>query len=67
MMKDKMNITKNVVKYINDNYLSVEEISKATGVNEHLLLDNEHRALNATEFLEVCSYLDVDPKRFDMR
>ncbi|MDE6026175.1 MAG: hypothetical protein K2G45_12085 [Lachnospiraceae bacterium] len=57
-----MDVTRQLINYITDNSLSVENISDATGVDLNILKNNGNRKLNATEMLEVCHYLQIDPK-----
>lgn len=57
-----MNISKKIINYIEKNSLSIEMIADKTGVNVDLLSKNSKRKLNATEMLEVCNFLDIDPK-----
>lgn len=57
-----MDITKHLINYIADNSLSIESISDATGVDLNVLKNQGNRKLNATEMLEVCHYLQIDPK-----
>lgn len=56
-----MEITKEIVDYIKKNNISVTEISEKTKVDINLLSGNSERKMNATEMLEVCSYLEIDP------
>lgn len=55
-----MQMTRKIIRYISDHSLSAEEISAATGV-EAVILQEEVRALNASELLEICQYLKLDP------
>ena len=57
-----MDITKRIINYIEKNSLSIEVIADKTGVNVDLLSNKNKRKLNATEMLEICNYLDIDPK-----
>ena len=57
-----MNISKKIINYIEKNSLSIEMIADKTGVNVDLLSNNSKRKLNATDMLEVCNFLDIDPK-----
>lgn len=57
-----MDITKRLINYIEKNSLSIKVIADKTGVNVDLLSNKSRRKLNATEMLEVCNYLDIDPK-----
>lgn len=57
-----MRMTKSLHKYIKNNNLSSSAISNATGVDEKLLTDNPPRALNASELLELCQWLEIEPK-----
>lgn len=63
-MEKVISVSKRVAEYIKSNKLSVRQISQDTGVSEDKLL-NKSEPLNATEFLEICSYLNVRPE--DMR
>lgn len=55
-----MQMTKKIIHYISDHALSIEEISSATGVEADVLLDGK-RPLDASELLEICQYLQLDP------
>ena len=57
-----MDISKRIINYIEKNSLSIEMIADKTGVNVDLLSNKSKRKLNATEMLEICNYLDIDPK-----
>lgn len=57
-------VSKIIAEYIKENKLSVSQISMDTGVPIDKLL-NKSEPLNAAEFLEVCSYLNLRPE--DMR
>lgn len=63
-MEKVTNVSKKIAEYIEENELSVRKIADDTGVSEEKLL-NKSRPLNATEFLEICSYLNLRPE--DMR
>lgn len=54
-------ITREIVEYIRKNNISAAEISENTKVDLDLLLGNADRKMNATEMLEICSYLGIDP------
>lgn len=56
-----MEITREIVEYIRKNNISAAEISENTKVDLDLLLGNADRKMNATEMLEICSYLGIDP------
>ena len=58
-----MEITREIVEYIRKNNISAAEISENTKVDLDLLLGNADRKMNATEMLEICSYLGIDPLR----
>lgn len=57
----KMEVTREIIEYIRKNNISVREISEKTKVDINLLLGNLDRKMNATEMLEICSYLGIDP------
>lgn len=56
-----MEITREIIEYIRKNNISAAEISENTKVDLDLLLGNADRKMNATEMLEICSYLGIDP------
>ena len=56
-----MEITREIIEYIRKNNISAAEISENTKVDLDLLLGNTDRKMNATEMLEICSYLGIDP------
>lgn len=57
-----MDISKRIINYIEKNSLSIEMIADKTGISADLLSNKSKRKLNATEMLEICNYLDIDPK-----
>lgn len=57
-----MDISKRIINYIEKNSLSIDTIAEKTGVSVDLLSKKSKRKLNATEMLEICNYLDIDPK-----
>ena len=59
-----MNATKRVTKYIYDNNIPVERVARDTRVSASKLSCDSCETLNATEFLSVCAYLNVDPLSF---
>lgn len=60
-----MKTTQNLRSYIQNKDLSVEMISRKTGVAREILSGEVSREMNASEFLTVCSYLQVDPYQFE--
>ena len=60
-----MKTTQNLRSYIQNKDLSVEMISRKTGVAREILSGEVSREMNASEFLAVCSYLQVDPYQFE--
>ena len=56
-----MEITREIVEYIRRNNISAIDVSEKTKVDINLLLGKSDRKMNATEMLEVCSYLGIDP------
>lgn len=56
-------VTKRVVKYISDNHISINQIAKATNIPVKKLVEGGQE-LNATEFLELCFFLNVRPEDF---
>lgn len=59
------NISKKVITYIRENELPLDEISKATGVPIEKLKD-ENVVFDALEFLELCNYLNLEPRKLNL-
>ncbi len=57
-----MKTTRKLQLYIKEHEIRVDDIVEATGVEKALLNGEAERALNATELLEVCACLKIDPK-----
>lgn len=58
------NVTRMIAKYIDENNISLERIEKDTRVSVKKLIVNSNENLNATEFLDICDYLNLDPLVF---
>lgn len=61
-------VTGEVSKYIKSKGISIQAISNSTGISYNILhpslSGNGKRKLRADEFLEICDFLSVNPKRF---
>lgn len=58
--------TQLLAKYIKDKGVSVATISRETGIpygSLHFSVARE-RSLKADEFLAICGFLEIDPRRF---
>ena len=55
-------ITEKLAGYIADNHLSITQVAQDTSISEDKLQVGAKESLNATEFLELCSYLNVKPE-----
>ena len=62
--KSNSRVSENIVEYVKRNKISVAQIEKDTGIHMSEFIDN-NADFSAGEFLELCSYLHLDPK--DMR
>ncbi|MCO8194054.1 hypothetical protein [Anaerofustis sp. NSJ-163] len=61
------NASKKLSKYILDNNIDIEQICKETGLNYNnvkMSIDENKKSLDVDEFLEICSYINKDPKNF---
>lgn len=58
-------ISKKIIIYIRENELSLDEISKATGISIERLKD-ENVVFDALEFLELCNYLNLEPRELNL-
>jgi hypothetical protein len=59
-----MKMTRQMIHYIRDNAISVEAIVAETGVERQMFSEHISRSFNATEMLEICNYLHMDPYYF---
>lgn len=60
-MKNNNKVSGKIIKYIKDNNISVVQIEKDTGIEQEKLAD-ENVQFSASEFLEICSYLNLKPE-----
>ena len=56
-----MRMTQYIICYIKKKALCVETIAEATGVQAQMLSGQCSRSFSASEMLEICNYLKVDP------
>ena len=59
-MKNRDNASAKIVKHIKENNISITQIEKDTGVSAEKLSDDS-AVFVASEFLELCSYLGLNP------
>lgn len=62
-------VTKNVATYVNEKGINISKMSRDTDIPYSALYtslcdDERERPLRADELLAVCSYLEVDPRKF---
>ena len=55
-------VTEFFLEYFEKNRISVEWISECTGIGIDKISENYGQPLNATEFLELCVFLGVQPE-----
>ena len=60
-----MNITKRVMDYIKEKGLSVDELTKATGIAKERFCSDQ-TVFSADEFMRICCYLQEDPYLFSI-
>lgn len=60
-MRKEISITNKIVHYIKSNQITVNQMAYDTGIPQEKLVDEEG-TLNATEFLEICAYLNLRPE-----
>ena len=58
----KRTMTMRLAEYIRDNQISTGQVAEETGIPEEKLRTDTDSILNATEFLELCAYLNVKPE-----
>lgn len=61
-------VTGEVSRYVKSKGVSIQAISNSTGISYNVLHPSlsGKRKLRADEFLEICSFLSVDPKEFQL-
>lgn len=60
-MKKGNSVSGKITRYIKNNQISVMQIVNDTGISKEKI-ENEELSFNATEFLEICSYLNIRPE-----
>jgi hypothetical protein len=60
-MKKQDSVSLKITEYIKNNNIPVAQIAHDTGIPEEKILAAEPE-FNATEFLEICSYLNLRPE-----
>lgn len=55
-------MTARLAEYIREHQISTEKVAGDTGIPEEKLKTDTDCILNATEFLELCAYLNVKPE-----
>ena len=61
------NASKNLSKYILDNNIDIKQICRETGLNYNdvkISINENRKSLDVDEFLEICNYINKDPKNF---
>lgn len=60
-MKKEDSVSRKITQYIKNNRISVLQVADDTGISQEKI-ENEDMSFNATEFLEICSYLNIRPE-----
>lgn len=55
------NVSNNLIKYINNNHISIAELAEKTGISPHKF-EQHNIIFEASEFLEICAYLNINPE-----
>lgn len=61
---EKSNVTGKMIDYIRDNQIAVEQIERDLHISASKLRGDTKERFMATEFLELCCYLNVAPEDF---
>ena len=61
---DKLDVTGKMVDYIRNNQIAVDQIARDTHISASKLRGETRDRLMASEFLELCRYLNVSPEDF---
>lgn len=60
-MKREDSVSRKITQYIKNNQISVIQVANDTGIPKEKI-ESEELSFNATEFLEICSYLHIRPE-----
>lgn len=63
----KESVTIRLAEYLQNNQISTAQVAEDTGISEEKLLTDTTKTLNATEFLELCAYLNIQPEEINKR
>lgn len=58
--------TRWLAKYIAQHHISIEEIEQKLHISREKLMVDTKQSLYATEFLELCNYLQIEPEDIPM-
>lgn len=61
---DRQTVTQRIARYIRDNHIPVVQIQRDIAISADKLMCEDGGELDATEFLELCRYLNVKPEKF---
>lgn len=59
-----MQVEQNILRYIRLNKINVARLAAETGLRQELFSEKSHTEWEADELLRICTYLEVDPRRF---
>lgn len=62
---EKKSVTIQLAEYLKKNKISAKQVAEHTGISEDKLLTDTTKTLNATEFLELCAYLNIKPEELN--
>lgn len=63
----KKSVTIWLAEYLQNNHISTKQVAEHTGISEKKLLTGTTKTLNATELLELCAYLNIQPEEINKR
>lgn len=59
---EKSAVTEFFLEYFEKNRINIDEISEKTGIEKRKFSEDYRQALTASEFLELCAVLHIEPK-----
>ena len=62
---NKLDVTSKMIHYITEKQIAVNQIVKDINIPEVKLKGDSKEKLSATEFLDLCYYLNVKPEEFN--
>lgn len=64
---EKHGISEAIETYLSQNKIASSQIAKELDISEDKILGRNGESMLASEFLELCRYLNIEPEQFRMK